>query len=92
MPVGSFSPNDFGLYNMHGNVWEWTQDCWNNSNQEIPAKGNYLNATEDGEANLIGDCSLRVIRGGAWNTGANYSRSAYRDWYYARQRYYSKGF
>ncbi len=92
MPVGSFSPNDFGLYDMHGNVWEWTQDCWNKSNQEIPAKGNYLNATPDGKANLIGDCSLRVIRGGAWNTGANYSRSAYRDWYYAGQRYYSKGF
>ena len=92
MPVGSLSPNDFGLYDMHGNVWEWTQDCWSTSHQEIPVTGNYVNAKLDGKANLKGDCSLRVIRGGAWNTDASYSRSAFRDWYYAGQRFYSKGF
>ena len=92
MPVGSSNPNEFGLYDMHGNVWEWTQDCWPASESEIPAQANYAEAMQDASANLSGDCSLRVIRGGAWNTGASYSRSAYRDWYYAGQRYYSKGF
>ncbi len=92
MPVGSYEPNNFGLYDMHGNVWEWTQDCWNDSDLEIPAAGDYISVYQDGRAKLDGDCSLRVIRGGAWNTGASYSRSAYRDWYYAGLRYYSKGF
>ena len=92
MPVKSYSPNAFGLYDMHGNVWEWVQDCWNNSDLQIPHKGNYIHATNDGSANFQGDCSLRIIRGGAWNTGAEYSRSAYRDWYYEGLRYYSKGF
>ena len=64
MPVGSFSPNEFGLYDMHGNVWEWTQDCWSNSDQAIPAIGTYKGASLDAKANLNGDCTLRVIRGG----------------------------
>jgi formylglycine-generating enzyme required for sulfatase activity len=56
-PVGSFKPNAWGLYDMLGNVWQWTEDCWN---------GNYSNAPKDGSAVAIGDCSLRVIRGGGW--------------------------
>ena len=56
--VGGKQPNGFGLYDMHGNVWEWTEDCWN---------ANYIGAPDDGEANATGDCTLRVLRGGSWD-------------------------
>ena len=55
--VGSFSPNAFGLHDVHGNVWEWVQDCWNKK---------YDGAPRDGGAWERGDCSLRVARGGSW--------------------------
>lgn len=57
-PVGSFAANGWGLYDVHGNVWEWVQDCWN---------GSYAGAPSDGRAWESGDCSSRVLRGGAWN-------------------------
>jgi formylglycine-generating enzyme required for sulfatase activity len=56
-PVGSFPPNAFGLYDMHGNVWEWVADCWNDE---------YTGAPADGLAWLGGDCTGRVLRGGSW--------------------------
>ena len=55
-PVGSFSPNAWGLHDMHGNVREWVQDCWNDS---------YRGAPMDGSAWTSGDCRLRVLRGGS---------------------------
>jgi len=56
VPVDSFQRNPWGLYNVHGNVWEWTEDCWNDSNGGIPS---------DGSARTKGyDCSRRVVRGG----------------------------
>ena len=55
-PVGSYDPNKFGLYDMHGNVWEWTEDCWN---------VNYKGAPTQGEAWTAGDCGRRVLRGGS---------------------------
>ena len=69
-PVGSFDPNAFGLYDMHGNVWEWCEDAWH---------GDYKKAPTDGSAWLSGgDSSYRVLRGGSWvNDGSN-CRSAYR--------------
>ena len=57
-PVGSFSANGFGLHDVHGNVWEWVEDCWNDS---------YDGAPSDGSAWKSGDCSERVLRGGSWN-------------------------
>ena len=56
-PVGSFVPNGFGLYDMHGNVWEWVEDCWN---------GSYAGAPSDGGAWESGNCAGRVLRGGSW--------------------------
>jgi hypothetical protein len=58
-PAGSFKPNAFGLYEMHGNLWEWVEDCWHD---------NYLGAPADGSAWLQGgDSSYRVVRGGSWH-------------------------
>ncbi len=68
-PVGSFSPNAFGLHDMHGNVWEWVQDCWNES---------YNGAPSNGSAWQAGDCSRRVLRGGSWSYYSGALRSALR--------------
>ena len=68
-PVGSFSANRFGLHDMFGNVWEWTQDCWNES---------YAGAPSDGGAWESGDCSRRVIRGGSYFDPPSQLRAAYR--------------
>jgi formylglycine-generating enzyme required for sulfatase activity len=65
--VDSFEPNAWGLYQVHGNVWEWTEDCWNDSNEGNPA---------DGSARMIGDCSRRVVRGGSWHSYPQFLRSA----------------
>ena len=56
---------------MHGNVWDWTDDCWNETNAGNPG---------DGTARTIGDCTWRVVRGGAWNYGPTYLRAAFRYW------------
>ena len=68
-PVGSFAANAFGLYDMVGNVFEWTEDCRNPSYQGAPA---------DGSAWRNGDCSSRVVRGGSWDSVSGGLRSAYR--------------
>jgi formylglycine-generating enzyme required for sulfatase activity len=83
LPVASFLPNAFGLYQMHGNIAEWTQDCWNNS---------YNGAPSDGSAFTAGDCSRRVLRGGAWGGNNAALRSAYREATGAGERYFSVGF
>ena len=67
--VGTYEPNAFGLHDMHGNVWEWVQDCWNDS---------YLDAPTDGSAWTSGDCERRVLRGGSWFDLAQFHRAAYR--------------
>ena len=82
-PVGSFAPNAFGLYDMHGNVREWVEDCWN---------GSYAGAPTDGGAWLRGDCERRVLRGGSWNNSPRGLRAAYRDWYAPDYRYIYFGF
>jgi formylglycine-generating enzyme required for sulfatase activity len=70
VPAGSLGvANAFGLFDMHGNVWEWCQDVWHE---------NYQGAPTDGSAWLDGRHSLRVLRGGAWSRNAYNCRSAYR--------------
>jgi len=70
MPVDSFKANPWGLYNVHGNVWEWTEDCWNDTNTGNPG---------DGRARTSGDCSRRVVRGGSWGYFPQFLRSANRE-------------
>ncbi|HEX5999211.1 MAG TPA: formylglycine-generating enzyme family protein [Hyphomicrobiaceae bacterium] len=67
--VGSFKRNAFGLYDMHGNVWEWVQDCYQDSYEDAPT---------DGSAVVMPQCGLRILRGGAWNYFPKLLRSAYR--------------
>jgi sulfatase modifying factor 1 len=77
-PVASFAPNGFGLYDMHGNAWEWTQDYYGEDyyahsppdDPQGPAKGN-----------------VYVRRGGSWHTWAFYARSSYRNWNTPQTRY-----
>ena len=70
-PVGRYKRNGFGLYDMHGNAWEWVQDCWN---------GSYRGALDDGRAWESGDCNRRVLRGGSWSNYPWALRSASRFW------------
>jgi formylglycine-generating enzyme required for sulfatase activity len=68
-PVGSFKPNAWGLYDMHGNVWEWVEDEWHE---------NYEGAPMDGSAWLQADPDYRVIRGGSWHNESELMRAAVR--------------
>ncbi|WP_036261600.1 SUMF1/EgtB/PvdO family nonheme iron enzyme [Methylocapsa aurea] len=82
-PVGSFPANGFGLFDTAGNVGEWVEDCWSDS---------YQGAPNDGSAATTGLCRQRVVRGGSFDAGARYVRSASRFLYDAELRYYANGF
>lgn len=60
-PVGGKKANAFGLHDLHGNVWEWVEDCWNDSYAAKPA-----NLKASGAGWTTGDCVRRVLRGGSW--------------------------
>ena len=82
-PVGTFKPNDFGLYDMHGNVREWTADCYDRAAYK----------THDAYPKMVGkwrDSCLRAFRGGAWYYVPRYLRSAVRSRSTADNR--NKGF
>lgn len=72
VPVQSFNPNPFGLYNVHGNVWEWVQDCFEDNYSKGPLS--------DGSAHRGNDssCSRRELRGGSWSNSPINLRSAAR--------------
>jgi formylglycine-generating enzyme required for sulfatase activity len=82
-PVGSLLPNAFALHDMHGNAYQWLEDCWH---------ANFTGAPADGSARTSGDCSVRVVRGGAWWVRPSGLRSARRDWTRADNRYAFVGF
>ena len=81
--MGSFGANSFGLHGVHGNVWEWVQDCRN---------GSYAGAPGDGRARESGECFLRVLRGGSWNDVPRDPRAAGRYWAGAGNRTLNNGF
>ncbi len=81
--VKYYRANDFGLYEMHGNLWEWTQDCMNYS---------YSGAPSNSRAWQSGDCTRHVLRGGSWVTGAGFLISALRYSYIATRRGRNVGF
>lgn len=84
-PVGEKKPNAFGLYDMHGGVWEWVQDCWHPNYQGAPATGVAWDT----------DCrsgNRRTVRGGGWNDTPRVVRSTYRYGYLSDGRSLSQGF
>jgi formylglycine-generating enzyme required for sulfatase activity len=83
MPVGSFRPNGFGLYDTSGNAYEWVEDCWNDS---------YAKAPKDGTPWTSGQCSQRVLRGGSFANNFSAATSAARFRYDLDVRYYANGF
>lgn len=83
-PVASFEANPFGLFDMHGNAWEWVADCWHDD---------YQGARADGGAWLKGgDCTRRVLRSGSWFNEPSLITSSYRDWDFSEDRYDGFGF
>lgn len=69
VPVASFAPNPFGLYQVHGNVWEWCADRWH---------ADHVGAPADGSARTDGDAAIGVLRGGSWLNGPWVLRAAKR--------------
>ncbi len=83
-PVGSYAPNAFGIYDMQGNVFEWTQDCW---------AADYAGAPVDGSAlESGGNCDLRALRGGSWWHGPRSTRVSHRQPGKIKRRYDTVGF
>jgi formylglycine-generating enzyme required for sulfatase activity len=70
LPVGSLKPNGWGLSDMHGNVWEWTEDCWGVRTDDAPSDSSPFVRP--------GNCGVGVVRGGSWVTGSSHTRSAMR--------------
>ena len=82
-PVGSFAANGWGLHDLLGNVWEWTEDCWN---------GSYAGAPSDGSVWEYGNCAVRVCRGGSWFSGPSDLRAAGRGGVTSGSRDVDRGF
>lgn len=82
--VGSFPPNAFGLYDMHGNVTEWVEDCWHDDYTAM--------APTDGTAWAEASCEGRVLRGGSWGDSESELRSAARTGEYKYESSYNDGF
>ena len=83
LSAGLFAPNRFGLHDVHGNVWEWVQDCYNSSYSGVPI---------DGGASKQGQCSRRIRRGGSWADWPSSLRSASRSGPFANSRHATTGF
>lgn len=82
-PVAKKRPTDFGLYDMSGNVWEWTEDCWHDD---------YDGAPSDQQPWTSGDCARRVVRGGSWFHQPWNARSFNRNRLLTEDRYTDVGF
>lgn len=91
-PVGQKAPNRWGLYDMHGNVWEWCEDFYHSSYAGAPQDGSAW--TDDPTSVDLGNYNgpARVLRGGSWRDEARICRSAYRNLHYPAIRNYNHGF
>jgi formylglycine-generating enzyme required for sulfatase activity len=84
LPVGSLKPNRWGIFDMHGNAWEWVEDCWTPIATEIPTDGSAFSRP--------GSCEVGVTRGGGWAAGSSRLRSATRWPTRATSQYHNLGF
>jgi sulfatase modifying factor 1 len=84
LPVGTLKPNPWGIFDMHGNAWEWVEDCWTPNSSEIPTDGSAFSRP--------GSCEIGVIRGGSWAAGAPRLRSAGRWPMVAASHFQHSGF
>ena len=85
-PVGRFAANGFGLFDMHGNVWEWVADCWHDSYEGAPTDGSVWTS------GCGSDVRGAVLRGGSWNSYPRALRCANRDGDTPSARYSDGGF
>ena len=83
--MGSYQPNAWGLYDMHGNVWEWCSDWYDGNYDKVAPKDDPPGPTSSPDA-------ARVIRGGSWRDRGSDCRSAYRNGYKPGVRYIGLGF
>jgi formylglycine-generating enzyme required for sulfatase activity/DNA-binding winged helix-turn-helix (wHTH) protein len=84
LPVGSLKPNPWGIFDMHGNAWEWVEDCWSPNALEIPTDGSALSRP--------GNCEMGVVRGGSWAAASSRVRSAMRAPVPTTTHHYNNGF
>ncbi len=93
-PVGKYPPNPWGLYDMHGNVWEWCLDSFphNDSVLDLDVDRNYIGAPIDGSAWISSGSSCHVCRGGSWCYAPNGCRSSKRKFNIREFLYYAEGF
>ena len=82
-PVGSLKPNPWGIFDMHGNVWEWVEDCWTPNPLEIPVDGSAFSRP--------GNCEMGVMRGGSFSSSSLMVRSAIRSPMRTAQHYFNLG-
>jgi formylglycine-generating enzyme required for sulfatase activity len=82
-PVGALKPNPWGLFDMHGNAWEWVEDCWTPNPQEMPVDGSAFSRP--------GSCETGVIRGGSFAAGSRRVRSAIRSPVRTTKHFYNTG-
>jgi formylglycine-generating enzyme required for sulfatase activity len=77
-PVGEKKPNQFGLYDMHGNLWEWCEDNWQDNYSQPRTQKPYKDTTDN----------YHILRGGSWIGGPESCRSAYRLWFAVGNNYF----
>jgi formylglycine-generating enzyme required for sulfatase activity len=82
-PVGSLKPNPWGIFDMHGNAWEWVEDCWTPNPLEIPVDGSAFSRP--------GNCEMGVMRGGSFSSSSLMVRSAIRSPMRTAQHYFNVG-